>query len=168
LLEDVPTVISAPVYGTEWVKWWTTAQPRERKTQQWPFSMDGTNISWSKFPANGKDGIFLAVMGLSWWATAVRSSDEVVFFEQAVTDLHWVVQELTRTRTTQISPPSPPPSQDKSDPPQHSLTPRGSSSSSRPPVSSSRPRVSTLGVHIHPRGEGKRIIIPTRKALANR
>jgi hypothetical protein len=165
----VPTVISAHVYGTEWVKWWTAAQPRERKTQQWPLSMDSTSdISWSKFPANGKDGIFLAVMGLSWWAAAVRSLDEVVFFEQAVTDLHWVVQELVRTRTTQISPPSLPPSQDESNPLQHDLTPRPSSSSSRPPASLPRPRVSTLGVHIHPRGEGKRIIRPTRKALANR
>ena len=91
----MPIIASARTYGTEWVKWWTTAQPQERDTQQWPFSRDPLeDVCWHWFPANGKDGIFLAVMALSWWASTVRSSDEVGFFEEAVADLHWVIQEL--------------------------------------------------------------------------
>ena len=94
-LENVPTVVSARAYGDEWVKWWTAAQPQERETQQWPFSRDSiSDIGWGKFPANGKDGIYLTIMGLSWWASVIWTSNEVAFFEKAVIDLRWVVREL--------------------------------------------------------------------------
>ena len=163
-LENVPTVVSARAYGDEWIKWWTAAQPQERETQQWPFSRDSiSDIGWGKFPANGKDGIYLAIMGLSWWASAIWTSNEVAFFEEAVIDLHWVIWELIRTRTNLISPPSLPPSQDKPTRRKQKATPRPSASSSCPPTSS-RPPVSASGAHIHSRGEGKRVVRPSRKA----
>ena len=170
-LERVPIIASARTYGTEWVKWWTTAQPQERDTQQWPFSRDPLeDVCWRQFPANGKDGIFLAVMALSWWASTVRSSDEVGFFEEAVANLHWVIQELIRVKTaSQISLSPPPSSQDKSKPHQR-LTPRRRNPVSHPPASSSHsqalpsgPPVSTLS--IYRRAEGKQVVKPTWKEL---
>ena len=191
----MPTIVSACTYGTEWVKWWTATQPQERETKQWPFPRDSiSDVGWSKFPANGKDGIFLAIMGLSWWPPAIKSLSEVAFFEEAVTEIHWVIQELIQIRTRQASYPPPPPSQDESNPHQHNLIPcppasctRSRTSSSRPHTSSSRPRtssshprtsssrphtsssrppVSTFGTQTYSRGEGKRSVKLTWKALA--
>ena len=119
-------------------------------------------------------------MALSWWASAVRSPDGIAFFDEAVADLHWVIQELIRVKT---APPSntPPPQEELPGPrqptpvplrpkptprqPEPSTTPRPPASSSRPHASSSRP-VSTSGVHTHQRTEGKRVVIPTWKAKA--
>jgi len=167
-LERVPTIACAHTYGAEWIKWWAAAQPPGRDTRQWPFSRDADNgIDWCKFPANGKDGIFLAIMALSWWAPAVRFSNEIAFFEEAATDLHWVIQELIRFKTaSQIPPPPPPSPRDEPDArPQPTSCPP--TSSSRPPTSSSRPPVSSAGVHSHQRARGKRVVKPSWRVLAN-
>ena len=158
-LEKVPTIVDAHIYGSEWVEWWTAAQPQERETRQWPFSRETIgDMGWSKFPANGKDGIFLAVMGLSWWAPAIQSLDEAASFEEAVTDLDWVVQELVRIRTSLTPSPALSPSQNKPRPHQRNHAPHSSSS---------RPRSRVQVSYGHPRGEGKRTIKPTWKAMAN-
>ena len=165
-LKKVPIIVDAHIYGSEWVEWWTVAQPQEHETHQWPFPREPiSDMGWNKFPANGKDGIFLAVMGLSWWAPAVRFSNEVAFFEEAVTDLHWVILELIRSRASQTSPPHLPPSQDEHNPNQHDLVPR-SSSPSCPHTSSSGLQVSSSGARGHSRGKGKRTVKPTWKVIA--
>jgi hypothetical protein len=153
----VPVITNAHAYGTEWVKWWAAAQPKERDTGQWPFSRSvDSDVGWRKFPANGKDGIFVAVMALSWWAVAAQSPEEIVFFEEAVTDIHWVIQELICIKTTNGLSPSPPPSP-QDEPTPH--LPRHDEPMPRPPVSTSK-------VPIHQRAVGKRVVRPTEKALA--
>ena len=161
--DQIPAIVDACTYGTEWVKWWTAAQPRGRDTQQWPFPKTvNDDGGWRKFPANGKDGIFTAVMALSWWAHTIRSPSEIPFFEEATADLHWVIQELIRIKTPyQLSPSLPPPpaqSEDNSHPSDPTSDPPVSSSCSRPP--SSR-RVPTCQ-----HAEGKRVVKPTWKAKA--
>ena len=207
-LDKLPAVVNAYAYGSEWVKWWTAAQPQERDSQQWPFSRDSIGgADWRKFPANGKDGIFLAVMALSWWATAVRSINEIAFYEEAVTDLHWVIEELIRIKSASQPPPppsqgdlnshqpeptprqpkptthrpaptprrpaptpcqpDPTPRQPDPTPRQPDPTPSQTDPMPSPPASSSRPPLSTSGGHTHQRAEGKRVVIPTWKVLAN-
>ena len=174
-LERLPVVINASTYRTEWVKWWASAQPQGRDTQQWPFSRGTGIVDWGKFAANGGDGIYLAVMALSWWAPAVRSSNEIAFFEEAVTDLHWVVQELIRVRTaSQLSPSSSTSPQDESsprrpkpNPHRPKPTPLQANPTSGPSVSTSRPPLSSSGVHTHQRTEGKRVVKPSWRVLAS-
>lgn len=192
-LDRIPAVVDACTYGTEWVKWWTAAQPQERDTQQWPFpkNVNGDG-GWHRFPANGKDGIFTAVMALSWWARAIKSPSEIPFFEEATTDLHWVIQELIRIKTSHQLPPSlplpppqsedgslpslpsqnedgslpPPPSQSEDD--SHLSHPMADppASSSRSHAPSSHRRAPTSGAPIHQRAEGKRVVRPTWKLKA--
>lgn len=180
-LDRVPVITDAYHYGTRWAKWWMAAQPQERDVQQWPPPRNAiSDAGWHRFPAHGKDGLFIAVMALAWWAPAVQSLDEIAFFEQGVTDLHWVIQELTRVKKTrQLSPSSTLPPQDElvnvHQPAPAASRPkptRTSNSVLRPPASSSTPRpssscpVSTSGVHTHSRTEGKRVVKPTWKAQA--
>ena len=166
----MPTIASACAYGTEWVKWWTAAQPQECDVHEWPFSRDtNIDVDWCKFPANGKDGVFLAVMALSWWAPAARTSDEIEFFEEAVADLHWVISELIFARTAhRLSPPPPPQDKPNHRRPRPTLSQSGSTSTqsastSLPTALSSRPPVSAS----HERAAGKRIVKPSWKVLDN-
>ena len=137
-LERIPVIVDANSYGTEWVKWWKAAQPKERDAEQWPFprSVNG-DAGWHRFPAIGKDGIFVAVMALSWWASAIKSPNEITFFEEAVTDLHWVIQELMRVKKTCEPLPSLPPPPVEFDIRQPGSTLSQPNSPSHPPASSS-------------------------------
>ena len=47
-------------------------------------------------------------MAISWWAHALKSAEDVLFFEEAIADLHWVIQELIRTRSDNGAPTQPP------------------------------------------------------------
>ncbi|KAF9778056.1 hypothetical protein BJ322DRAFT_1015108, partial [Thelephora terrestris] len=66
-LNRVPVIKDAQAYGLQWVKWWAAVQPWERDVQQWPPSRNTVSkVNWDRFPANGKDRLFVAVMALSW------------------------------------------------------------------------------------------------------
>lgn len=68
------------------------------------------NGSWEDFPAHGQNGIFLVVMATCWWARAMESAEDFALFEEAVDDILWVIQELTRTHSS-------PPASDEPQPP---------------------------------------------------
>ena len=168
----MPVVVDSNSYGDEWVKWWKAAQPKERDTEQWPFPRNvNGDAGWHRFPAIGKDGIFVAVMALSWWASAARSPSEITFFEEAVTDLHWVIQELIRVKTTSDLSPSHPPPRVESDVRQSGFTHSQPNSTPHPPAPPphdnarpSRPPVSASNTPAYHRAEGKRVVKPTWKA----
>lgn len=183
LPEKVPVVLDAKDYGSKWVQWWTKSQPQARDVRAWPLSKESiSDASWWKFPAHGQNGLFLAVMAISWWAPAVKLAGDVAYFEEAVDDLHWVIQELIRTRSSDDPlPQSPLPLQLQPAPHQpqdacqdslplpQSVVP----SSSGPPPSTSRPPLSSpnsllpSGAHTQQRGPGKRIVRPPKRMLEN-
>jgi len=97
----VPVVLNAKDYGSKWVQWWAESQLQAWNVQVWPFVKEPIgDTSWLKFPTHGLNGLFLAVMAISWWAPAVKVACDVVYFEEAMDDLHWVIQELIRTRSS--------------------------------------------------------------------
>ena len=161
----MPVVLNASDYGSRWVRWWTEAQPHPRDRQEWPLQrdVDVRDAQWRRFPAHGQNSLFLAVMATCWWAQAVKSAEDVTLFEDAVGDLNWIIQQLIRTRSGNESPPQPSlPLQSQpthQDPPPLSLPPL---SSSRLPPSSSRSLLPP-GVCALDRGEGKRVVRPSRR-----
>jgi hypothetical protein len=119
-----------------WVKWWTAAQPEWRQAKGWPFSQREALGEWgTKLSSGGKDGIFLVVMSLGWWAHAPnRSMDSNL--DAAIRDVAWVMGQLVTSlsarsvsRTSSPLPPAPP-SQPRTD--------RGTSG--KPPKKRSRVR----------------------------
>ena len=98
-------VLNASKYGSRWVKWWIEFQPQQRDVQVFPSTRDVSDTDWCKFPAHGPDGLFLAIMAMSWWAHAVKLADNIPLFEETAGNLHWVIQELIRTRSNNDLPP---------------------------------------------------------------
>lgn len=132
----MPIVNDVSRYQGDWIGWWTASQPKWRCTELWPFPKGNeSGGSWESFPARGQNGIFLAIMATCWWAQAVGSAKDFALFEEAVDDIHWVIQQLTPTH----SPPS---------------------ASNEP-----QPLSSTPWAHTFSRGVGKRKVKPSRRAL---
>ena len=84
-------------YAKTWVRWWTTCQPAGRAMGPWPFSRDSSEVEWGRLLKGGKHGIFLAVLLLSWWAASLDRNAIPREFTEAITDLNWVICELTGT-----------------------------------------------------------------------
>jgi hypothetical protein len=106
----IPIVDDLHRYREEWIGWWTASQPKWRCTQSWPFPKDsGGDGSWDSFPARGQNGIFLAIMATSWWARVVDSAEDLALFEEAVDDVHWVIQECIRNYSSPSTSNQPPP-----------------------------------------------------------
>jgi len=172
-----PVILDANGYGSKWIQWWTGSQPRARDVNAWPLAKEPIDdTSWQKFPAHGPNGIFLAIMAISWWAPAVKLASEAAYFEEAVDDLHWVIQQLIRTRSSDDPPLQPQPAPHRpqdvcqdSPPLPQSVTP----SSSGPPPSASRPPLSSSdsllpsGTHTWRRAVGKRVVKPSRRVREN-
>lgn len=132
----IPVINDICKYRDNWIGWWTVSQPRWRSTGSWPFSMDNENSgSWEDFPARGPNGIFLAIMAISWWAQAVESTKDFMQFEEAVDDIHWVIQQLADVHS--------PPSASKKPQP-------------RPPTSAS-------WANTYSRSDGKRTVRPSQR-----
>ena len=76
------------------MQWWTAAQPEWRDTGSWPFEQGEATGDWgTKLSSGGKDGIFLVLMSLGWWAHA-RGPVMDNKLNAAVGDVSWVVEHL--------------------------------------------------------------------------
>ena len=137
----LPVVDDIRRYRDNWVGWWSASQPKWRSTESWPFPKgDKGSGSWEDFPARGSNGIFLVIMTMCWWAKALESTDDFIQFEEAVDDIHWVINQFADAH----SPPS------ASDEPQ-------------PPPSASRPPPSASWPHTFSRSDGKRAVKPSQR-----
>ena len=73
--KNIPVISSIDEFEAQWIQWWSGAQPKGRDVGRWPFSQGETTGDWGKLLSGGKDGLFLIVMSLGWWAHAVRKLD---------------------------------------------------------------------------------------------
>lgn len=90
----MPKIASIENFEDLWVQWWAAAQPEWRDTKNWPFSQYEISGDWgTKLSGGGKDGIFLVVMSIGWWAHAQdRAMDSKL--DAAIGDVSWVIQQL--------------------------------------------------------------------------
>ena len=93
-------------FGAAWIAWWVGCQPVARSpNSRWPLPQAELQHSdWGKMLHGGKNGIFLFVMALLWWANGIDSAQPPSDFCSAVTDLEWVLKEL---HNCLASPPTP-------------------------------------------------------------
>ena len=104
----MPKIASIKDFEDQWVQWWTAAQPEWRSTESWPFPKGEVEGEWGRLLSGGKDGLFLVVMSLGWWAHARDPTEDSVFVA-AIGDVSWVMQQLiTSLSARAIAPTSPP------------------------------------------------------------
>ena len=85
---------SVQTYEDEWVQWWTKAQPDWRSVETWPCPKDDPGTEdWGSLFSSGKDGLYIVVMSLSWWAHALDPAVDSKIYD-AVSDVSWVMEQL--------------------------------------------------------------------------
>ena len=108
---------SVQTYEDEWVQWWTKAQPDWRSVETWLFPKDDPGTEdWGSLFSSGKDGLYIVVMSLSWWAHALDPAVDSKIYD-AVSDVSWVMEQLIISLTdddtfldsSPSTSPSPPP-----------------------------------------------------------
>ena len=117
--DRIPFVTDIRSYYDNWVLWWSSCQPAWRRNDGWPLPRDGdgaTGADWGKVGARGQAGLFIVVMSTTWWAASIRSEEEWASFDDAVDDLHWVIEQVIAHLKT-IPAPLPPPETSKKPPP---------------------------------------------------
>ena len=93
------------VYIEAWTGWWGGCQPPGRATPSWPFSRESfPRAQWARFLNGGKNGIFLFVMALSWWAKSIDLGTNLPSLTEAVEDVKWVLRQLVDMLTTPQTP----------------------------------------------------------------
>ena len=99
------SILDTAGYAEAWVEWWTGSQPPGRAAATWPFSHEPlSSVQWGRLLNGGKNGTFLFVMALSWWAKALGPTTSSSNFTEAVTDIEWVLRQLTDILTTPLAP----------------------------------------------------------------
>ena len=92
-------------YAEAWMGWWIGSQPPGRAAATWPFSREPLlSIQWGRLLNGGKNGIFLFVMALSWWAKSLGPTTSSPDLTGAVADVEWVLRQLTNVLTTPLAP----------------------------------------------------------------
>jgi hypothetical protein len=91
--------VNPSAYGVRFTEWWGGMQPVWRLFQ----SADGPlslvrdppkDETWTGLRKGGTAGIYVVVMGLSWWIKAQRNKGDVNAWA-AVDDLSWVLQQMS-------------------------------------------------------------------------
>jgi len=99
------SIADTTAYVKAWIGWWTACQLTGRATVSWPFvcePLDSTQ--WVRLLNGGRNGIFLFVMALSWWAASPDWAASSPSLTEAVADVKWVLRQLVDTLT---APPAP-------------------------------------------------------------
>ena len=86
-------------YGDRFVGWWKMMQPSWRTTESRAFLPLSREVpsgeTWQILRKGGTAGIYIMVMGLSWWVMAQHVERDVNVWS-TVDDLTWVIQEMKK------------------------------------------------------------------------
>lgn len=91
------------LFASKWRLWWTELQPSWRETEQWPFERTITQAAdgdtWDTLLQGGSNGVFLIIVSLSWWVSAVhkgsgKQTNAWKELSEAMADVDWVFEQL--------------------------------------------------------------------------
>lgn len=104
--DAIPHIEDVSEYRKSWTGWWMDSQPPWRLSEQWPLPKEPVeNATWGKLSARGQSGLFLVIMSTAWWASSLQSADHRRFFDEAVDDVRWVIEQQLKTAPVPKVPP---------------------------------------------------------------
>ncbi|TFK80100.1 hypothetical protein K466DRAFT_504480, partial [Polyporus arcularius HHB13444] len=151
--EKPPKVNSIPTFVNAFRKWWMRLQPSTRRAPEsaWPMprvappSLD----AWSDVRRGGSNGLFMVVMCLAWWTTALGGDADTADIKEAVGDVVWACEQMAPTLAAHTPPLAPTPTP---------LSPSPSSSQTAVPIPtvdlSTAPEVSSIPAQSAPASAG--------------
>jgi hypothetical protein len=108
--KDVVPVVKPPDYGSRFRAWWTLLQPpwRKNKNMVLVHHRDIPNgETWQPLRRGGTAGIYIVVMGLSWWIK-IQEAEHDANAWSTVEDLLWVIQQMNQYMASDVPVPAVP------------------------------------------------------------
>lgn len=106
-------ILDTTAFGAAWIAWWIDCQPPARSSSSWPLpQIELQHSDWGKMLYGGRNGIFMFVMAMSWWANRIDPTQPPPDFSSALADLRWVLEQLNECFApppTPVVPPTSPP-----------------------------------------------------------
>lgn len=98
-------------FGSEWLIWWRCLQPDWRVedndppniiglTDDMPAKYEGRD--WTTLSKPGPNGIFLVLLGLSWWGQGLQTCEDahqIGRWHAGVSDMYWIFEHMHRDVT---------------------------------------------------------------------
>ena len=100
--QSPPPIDKAPAYASTWREWWSLIQPDWRTDGvTWPMlKKDVEDEKWTDAMKGGMNGIFLAILSVSWWYAQCGAGDERNECKEAILDICWVLERMIKVRKT--------------------------------------------------------------------
>ena len=79
------------------LEWYLHLQPPWRDTSSWPLARVEVGDDWSALRRGSHNGVYLVVLGLSFWVSSVedpKTDDELC---QLLVDFHWVLMRMNES-----------------------------------------------------------------------
>jgi hypothetical protein len=98
---NIPTIKVGEFVGA-FREWWKALQPPNRDMSSgWPPPRDlSDDTDWSSLSHTGRNGVFLVMMSLSWWAHHATSPALVAEFDNVVEDVNWAFTTIVKFTST--------------------------------------------------------------------
>jgi hypothetical protein len=95
--KDITFVVNPRVYGGQFTQWWRTMQPSWRSEGDEDSLVRKTpqDENWEALRKGGTAGIYVVLMGLSWWVKAQRVVHDTDAWA-SVDDLLWVIEQMKK------------------------------------------------------------------------
>jgi hypothetical protein len=97
--KDTIPLLKPGEYGERFMGWWKNLQPSWRTTESQPFLPLSHDVpsgeTWQIMRKGGTAGIYIVVMGLSWWVMT-QHVERDVNVSSIVEDLTWVIKEMKK------------------------------------------------------------------------
>ena len=96
--QSPPPIDKAPTYTSTWCEWWSLIQPDwHTDSVTWPMlKNDIEDEKWTDVMKRGTNGIFLAILSVSWWYAQCGAGDERNECEEAILDICWVLERMIK------------------------------------------------------------------------
>lgn len=95
--KDVTFVVNPHVYGKQFMQWWRTMQPswRSEGVENSLVRKTPEGENWETLRKGGTAGIYVVLMGLSWWVKAQHVVPDIDAWA-SVDDLLWVIEQMKK------------------------------------------------------------------------
>jgi hypothetical protein len=97
----VPSIKPGP-YGQRFMAWWRLLQPSWRIDEDLLVRSATQGENWQGLRKGGTAGIFVVIMGLSWWIKSQLGERDPIAWT-AVDDVWWVIQQMMNSTPALVS-----------------------------------------------------------------
>jgi hypothetical protein len=97
--KDFVPSVNPGAYGKRFIAWWRLLQPSWRISEDLLVRSAPQGESWDGLRKGGTTGIYIVVIGLSWWIKSQLTERDPIAWT-TVDNVSWVIQQMMNNTTS--------------------------------------------------------------------